>query len=218
MRQRPLQTAGHGLAQVGLGQPGRRGVDGRQPIRQRPPSGRENRVHHFLAPQTCVQLTPHAHTLAHRQCLLVAWVEHQKAQHTAIGPIINRDPELPAWPLADLLRQHGGLKLHRLPVVGSCQRNQLCVVFIAKRHVQGQVPIGLQSHFVHGAHSRRQCWARHRSGRRAAACHANRGNSRLTRGGDHAALFLRHDTCHDRQQNVTASSAVTRHWADSPLH
>jgi hypothetical protein len=73
LQRRALQGAGHGLAQVGLRQCGRRRVNRREGSGQRRvvTDGLEHRVHHFVTKEAAANLTAHANLRACSQGLLV---------------------------------------------------------------------------------------------------------------------------------------------------
>ena len=94
----PRQAGAHGLAQIGLRQARTGGVHGRERLGQRAACGLEHRMHHLTPPQPRLELTAHPHPLTHRQCLEVAGVKRQKAQHTGCPALGHGHAQLAARP------------------------------------------------------------------------------------------------------------------------
>ena len=93
---RPRHPARHRPAQVGLRQPGPRGVNRRQRRRQLAARGMKAGVHHRQAHETTAHLAPRTDAVAHRQRLLLRRVEAEKAQHAGVRTIVHRHQQLPA--------------------------------------------------------------------------------------------------------------------------
>ena len=135
------------LAQRFLREPGRRRVDGRQPIGQRRARlhDLELRMHDLASEVTLAHLAEHAHPPPGRERLLLVRVEVEEAQHQlSPGPalrfrVFEQADELPPRPVLDVRVDDGALGL-LLDTGHQCrQRNDACVIFVAQRQVQHQV-------------------------------------------------------------------------------
>ena len=102
-------------------------------------------MNHLEAEEAAARFAARPHQAAGGQCLLLRWIEVEKAQHQVAAVVLQRDHELAARPELDPRISDDGFDLTGLAVAQGRDRHDPSLVFIAQRQMQREVDVANQA-------------------------------------------------------------------------